>query len=40
MLEVAKAFAPYRELLPAHEGVARAKTGTLKGVSTYAGFVR
>ncbi len=40
LLAVVKAFAPYRDLLPAHEGVARAKTGTLKGVSTYAGFVR
>jgi D-alanyl-D-alanine carboxypeptidase/D-alanyl-D-alanine-endopeptidase (penicillin-binding protein 4) len=40
LLEAVKAFAPYRDLLPAHGGVARAKTGTLKGVSTYAGFVR
>ena len=32
LLAVVKAFAPYRDLLPAHEGVARAKTGTLKGV--------
>ncbi len=40
LLEAVKAFAPYRDLLPAHEGVVRAKTGTLKGVSTYAGFLR
>jgi D-alanyl-D-alanine carboxypeptidase/D-alanyl-D-alanine-endopeptidase (penicillin-binding protein 4) len=40
LLEAVKAFAPYRDLLPAQGGVARAKTGTLKGVSTYAGFVR
>jgi len=40
LLDAVKAFAPYRDLLPAHNGVVRAKTGTLRGVSCYAGFVR
>jgi D-alanyl-D-alanine carboxypeptidase/D-alanyl-D-alanine-endopeptidase (penicillin-binding protein 4) len=40
LLDAVKAFAPYRDLLPEHNGVVRAKTGTLKGVSCYAGFVR
>ena len=39
MLEVVKAFEPYRELLPRYKGKVRAKTGTLRGVSCYAGFV-
>ncbi len=40
LLAAVKAFAPYRDLLPARNGEIRAKTGTLNGVSTYAGFVR
>ena len=40
LLEVVKAFAPYRTLLPEHRGQVYAKTGTLTGVSSYAGFVR
>ncbi|MCB2262819.1 MAG: D-alanyl-D-alanine carboxypeptidase [Candidatus Thiosymbion ectosymbiont of Robbea hypermnestra] len=40
LLEVVRAFAPYRELLPKKDARVRAKTGTLRGVSTYAGFVR
>jgi len=40
LLAVVKAFAPYRDLLPAEGGDIRAKTGTLSGVSCYAGFVR
>jgi D-alanyl-D-alanine carboxypeptidase/D-alanyl-D-alanine-endopeptidase (penicillin-binding protein 4) len=40
LLELVKAFGPYRELLPAQNGRVRAKTGTLTGVSCYAGFVR
>lgn len=40
LLAAVKAFAPYRELLPSQNGRVRAKTGTLTGVSTYAGFVQ
>lgn len=40
LLDAVKAFAPYRELLPSQNGRVLAKTGTLSGVSTYAGFVR
>jgi D-alanyl-D-alanine carboxypeptidase/D-alanyl-D-alanine-endopeptidase (penicillin-binding protein 4) len=40
LLDAVKAFAPYRELLPSQNGRVRAKTGTLSGVSTYAGFVQ
>jgi D-alanyl-D-alanine carboxypeptidase/D-alanyl-D-alanine-endopeptidase (penicillin-binding protein 4) len=40
LLAAVKAFAPYRDLLPAQNGRVRAKTGTLRGVSCYAGFVK
>jgi len=40
LLDAVKAFAPYRDLLPDRSELVRAKTGTLQGVSTYAGFVR
>lgn len=40
LLDAVKAFAPYRNLLPLQNGRVRAKTGTLTGVSTYAGFVQ
>jgi D-alanyl-D-alanine carboxypeptidase/D-alanyl-D-alanine-endopeptidase (penicillin-binding protein 4) len=40
LVDAVKAFAPYRELLPAHGSQVRAKTGTLSNVSTYAGFVQ
>jgi serine-type D-Ala-D-Ala carboxypeptidase/endopeptidase (penicillin-binding protein 4) len=40
LLDVVKAFTPYRDLLPEHEESVRAKTGTLSGVSCYAGFVQ
>ena len=40
LLDAVKAFAPYRDLLPSQNGRVRAKTGTLSGVSTYAGFVQ
>jgi D-alanyl-D-alanine carboxypeptidase/D-alanyl-D-alanine-endopeptidase (penicillin-binding protein 4) len=39
LVQVVKAFAPYIELLPATARGVRAKTGTLTGVSCYAGFV-
>lgn len=39
LVEVVKAFVPYRDLLPAQDGRVLAKTGTLKGVSCYAGLV-
>jgi len=39
MLQAVKAFEPYRELMPRYKGKVLAKTGTLRGVSSYAGFV-
>ncbi len=39
LLAAVKAFAPYRDLLPRQNDQVQAKTGTLSGVSTYAGFV-
>ncbi|OOY35997.1 hypothetical protein BOV90_05195 [Solemya velum gill symbiont] len=40
LLEVVKEFKPYRELLPNHKGKVLAKTGTLRGISCYAGFLK
>lgn len=40
LLDLVKAFVPYRDLLPEHGESVQAKTGTLSGVSCYAGFVR
>jgi D-alanyl-D-alanine carboxypeptidase/D-alanyl-D-alanine-endopeptidase (penicillin-binding protein 4) len=42
LVDVMEAFAPYRDLMPAQDGnqAVRAKTGTLRGVSCYAGYVR
>jgi D-alanyl-D-alanine carboxypeptidase/D-alanyl-D-alanine-endopeptidase (penicillin-binding protein 4) len=42
LVQVMEAFAPYRDLMPVQEGNGgvRAKTGTLTGVSCYAGYVR
>lgn len=40
LLDAVKAFTPYRELLPEHGRQVLAKTGTLTGVSCYAGFVQ
>ena len=39
LVEVVEAFAPYRDLLPVHNDRVHAKTGTLRGVSCYAGYV-
>lgn len=39
LLEVLRAFAPYRELLPSKSPGVYAKTGTLTGVSSLAGYV-
>jgi len=42
LVDVLHAFAPYRDLMPEQDGnpSIRAKTGTLRGVSCYAGYVR
>jgi serine-type D-Ala-D-Ala carboxypeptidase/endopeptidase (penicillin-binding protein 4) len=42
LVELLEAFAPYRDLMPVQRDnpSVRAKTGTLRGVSTYAGYVR
>jgi D-alanyl-D-alanine carboxypeptidase/D-alanyl-D-alanine-endopeptidase (penicillin-binding protein 4) len=40
LLEAVNAFAPYMDLLPKRSERVRAKTGTLRGVSCYAGFVK
>jgi D-alanyl-D-alanine carboxypeptidase/D-alanyl-D-alanine-endopeptidase (penicillin-binding protein 4) len=39
LVDVLDAFAPYRSLLPRQGDLILAKTGTLTGVSTYAGYV-
>lgn len=38
MMQLLRQFQPYRELLPTESGVFQAKTGTLHGVNTYAGY--
>jgi len=40
LLEAVNAFAPHRTLLPKQNARIRAKTGTLRGVSCYTGFVK
>lgn len=40
MLDAVNAFEPYMDLLPKQNAQVRAKTGTLRGVSCYAGFVK
>jgi D-alanyl-D-alanine carboxypeptidase/D-alanyl-D-alanine-endopeptidase (penicillin-binding protein 4) len=41
LVDVIEAFTPYRDLMPTQDGnsAVRAKTGTLRGVSCYAGYV-
>jgi len=39
LIEILERFKPYRELLPAQSPKILAKTGTLKDVSTYAGYL-
>lgn len=42
LIDVLEAFKPYRDLMPKQDGNSsvRAKTGTLRGVSCYAGYVK
>lgn len=42
LVELLESFTPYRDLMPEQDGNAkvRAKSGTLRGVSCYAGYVR
>lgn len=40
LLEAVNAFKQYMDLLPSQNAKVRAKTGTLRGVSCYAGFVK
>jgi D-alanyl-D-alanine carboxypeptidase/D-alanyl-D-alanine-endopeptidase (penicillin-binding protein 4) len=39
LIEIVQKFSPYRDLMPSQKSVIRAKSGTLNGVSCYAGYV-
>ena len=39
LIDIAQKFAPYRNLMPSQKQVIKAKSGTLNGVSCYAGYV-
>lgn len=39
LIEIVQSFAPYRDLMPSQNSVIKAKSGTLNGVSCYAGYV-
>lgn len=39
LTEIAQKFTPYRDLMPSQKRAIRAKSGTLNGVSCYAGYV-
>ncbi len=39
LIEIVQSFVPYRDLMPAQNQVIKAKSGTLNGVSCYAGYV-